>query len=465
MHLVIATPEYPPHSGGGIATFYRTLTPEYVKAGHRVTILVANPFSPDFADYEHDGVVVKCVPLEAVARRSDRLSHLSAAPVLRRWLGAARALADSAERVMPDIVETTDFAVAFAPFACRPGSAPVIVQMHGSIGQISEHEPVRGRDELDARMARVIEASLLPACDALQAYSPLNAAEWRGRLHSEVTFVPPALPIVARPMTLAGGQGSTGPGSVRPSTGPGRTATSEAALVVARVQPWKGPELLCRAVERLGTKARGLKIAWVGRDTPTYTDGHSFSGYLGQRYPRIWGRVIEPAGPKPPAEVQALQATARFVIVPSDWDTFNFTAAESMAAGRVVLCSDGVGASFLIRDGVNGLLFKSGDADSLCAALERAMQLTANEAAAVGETARSTVAEQLDPARVARTRVEHACAVAASGRKPSSVPAWLAEFVDTDGDRPADHEFLANVSIRDLSRHLARRLRDRMFGA
>jgi hypothetical protein len=159
-----------------------------------------------------------------------------------------------------------------------------------------------------------------------------------------------------------------------------------------------------------------------------------------------------------------MQAAASLVVVPSAWDTFNFTVAEAMAAGRVVVCSDGAGAGFLIRDGVNGFLFGAGNAGSLCGALQRALALGPFEALRVGEAARQTVAEQLHPARTARARLDRLCALAARGRPfPAAIPDWLKQFVDGDAGRSAGYDFLANVGIRDLSRHLARRLRDRVL--
>ncbi len=447
MHLVIVTPEYPPHAGGGILKFYRVLAPRYAAAGHRVTVLVANPFHDRVADYEHNGVVVRSVPRQTVRTCASRFPHLSAAPLLRQWLGAASAAAREAFDCSPDVIEATDFGVMFAPLLIREERPPVIVQMHGSLGQISIREPVLPRDELDLALARVVEASLLPVADEIQAYGRLNCEEWSRRLQADCAFIPPALD---QSLSRVGhrASGAAGP-----------------ALVVARVQPWKGPELLCEAVGRLGLSRDALSVEWVGRDTATAPGGGSLSAHLAARYPDVWGRSIHAVGPQAPDEVWAKQQAARFVIVPSAWDTFNLTVAEAMAAERVVVCSDGVGASFLIRDGANGFLFKAGDADSLAGVLRRVLDLSAAELGAIGEAAQSTVVRELDPDRIACERLGRMQAlVSSTTRRIRPVSDWLAGFVDGSGDRRADSGFLHSVSIREITRHVVGRLHGRLLG-
>ena len=115
------------------------------------------------------------------------------------------------------------------------------------------------------------------------------------------------------------------------------------ALVVGRIQTWKGPALLCEALRSLPETFPTVR--WVGRDTATAPGGGSLSSHLASRYPDVWGRRIVAGGQRPFDEVQQAMASARVVIVPSSWDVFNLTAAEAMSAGRVVVCSSGAGAT------------------------------------------------------------------------------------------------------------------------
>ncbi len=61
------------------------------------------------------------------------------------------------------------------------------------------------------------------------------------------------------------------------------------------------------------------------------------------------GGTVEPQ--QPFEQTARLQAQAAFMVVPSLWDTFNFTCVEAMWSGRPVICSRGAGASELIEDG------------------------------------------------------------------------------------------------------------------
>ena len=438
MHIAIVTPEFPPHTGGGILKYYAVLADALVAAGATVTVLVATPFSA-YPDYEtSSGVRVRFVPLADVERHTARLTHLAPAPLLRRWIGASLAAADALAAITPavDAVEAVDFGLGYAALLCRTDRPPVLVRMHGSLGQISEHEPTAPGMELDAALSRLGEALLLPHAERLVAYSPANAAEWSARLGMDVGFIPPPLVL-------------SDPAPPSPSDFTG--------LVAARIQTWKGPELLCRALATLGAQLpHDLKIAWAGRDTATAPDGGSLSEWLGRTYPQVWGTRVVPIGPQPPDVVASLRASVRYVVVPSEWDTFNYTLAESMADGAVSISSTGVGGSYLINEGKNGFTFPNGDAGACGRLLLTVHALTAAERHVVGDAARATIAQHLAPASVAAQSLTALRALS----KPATVPGpWVRTFFDRltadQGDAAA---FLETVSITSLARHLGSRL-------
>jgi glycosyltransferase involved in cell wall biosynthesis len=440
VRILIATPEFPPHAGGGITRFYATLAPALAAQGCTVQVIVAAPFSDDFDGYQRDGVTVHCVPQARMRARARALAQFSAASTYRRWLGAAWAAADLAVELGPfDAVEVTDFGLTFVPFVLEP-VAPTLVQCHGSLGQISEHEPRAAELDLDFALSRVTEATLLPLADGLQTYGSPNAAEWSARLGRSVDVVPPPLDAEAAP----NGRGS-------------------GALVVARVQAWKGPEVLCRAL-RLVPASLLPQVTWIGRDTRSAPLGGSLTTHLQEAYPDVWGPRVSAIGALPFEDVQKRIAGARLVIVPSEWDVFNIAAAEAMSAGRVVICSDAAGASDLIADAENGFLFRAGDAEALAGALVRAASLTDAEAAAVGSRARATVLARLSPALIAAGRVARFQALAAASRSRPAVPDWVHGFFRESGSTEAGLAFLDQVSLRDLSRYWRRRARGKVLG-
>lgn len=64
------------------------------------------------------------------------------------------------------------------------------------------------------------------------------------------------------------------------------------------------------------------------------------------------------------------------VILPSLMENFSNACVESMALGKLVIGTDGVSFEQLISDGVNGLLCKPGDSNSLFEAIKRLMELS-----------------------------------------------------------------------------------------
>lgn len=437
MRVLIVTPEYPPHSGGGILRYYHALAPALVRQGCDVTVLVAAPTSPDFVERTESGVRVIPVPIDSVNARESGLAQFSAAPVFRRWLAGGLAAAECARSLGDfDAIETADFGLGFMPFVLAAGVPPVNVQLHGSMGQIADHEPPRPDRLLDHALMRLAELTVLPAAEGLQTYASSNASEWQRRLNRPVEICPP--PFVSERVT-------------QPDSPPSRDG-----VVVGRIQAWKSPAVLCEALEQ--TAAPG-SIRWIGRDTPTAADGGSLSESLARQFPTVWGERVRPVGPLPYDETQRQIQSARFVVVPSTWDVFNLTAVEAMANGKVLICSTGAGASDLIDDAVNGFTFNAGDARGLASALTAVAGLDDRELREVGDAARATVERVLNPDAIAAGRVEWYTRLRRVRRhRPAD---WVGETF-TGATGPVGTEFLDQLGVRDLSAYLGRRLRDRI---
>jgi glycosyltransferase involved in cell wall biosynthesis len=433
MKLLFVVPEYGPSVTGGIATFYRHLLPALVRRGHAAHVVLADN-GPGPAPAPPPGVTLARVGHKAIDAESGRFDALAAVPVLQRRLARAWAawrLAGEGEGF--DLVETADFGTLFAPWAALPSGPPVLVQLHASNGQIMTHDPIAG-DELEACVARLVEASLLGRADELQSYGGPNAREWAGRLGREVVHLWPAWRAEGEP-------------------GPATLPEGVEGLVVGRVQCWKGPEVLCQALRRLGPNAP--VIGWVGDDTHYRHGGRWTSQHLAATYPDVWGRKLLPLGRRLPAEVAALQAAARFVVVPSTWDVFNLVAAEAMGRSRVVVCSEGAGAAELIRDGENGFRCLAGDAAALADRVRVAHGLGDAERRQVGEAARETVVKELDPDRIAAQRLARYEALVS--RRPQRRGPDLSGLFGTGELLEEPLAFLDRMPLRRLVRYSFRR--------
>ena len=123
----------------------------------------------------------------------------------------------------------------------------------------------------------------------------------------------------------------------------------------------KGVDLLLAAFQRLGESARLLLI---GREA-------ELPALLAPLPLAVRERIVY-AGFQPPEELPRLFAQADVFVLPSRYDGWGVVVNQAIGAGLPVVCSDMVGAGHdLVEDGVNGLKFRVGDADSLAEKMER----------------------------------------------------------------------------------------------
>lgn len=438
MKLLFLLPEYVTNAGGGIITFYRHFLPLLAAQGYTVKVIVGSGVAASYvpAPTMVDGVSVEMLDHALLDQYHARFVRYAALPGLRCHLAGAWAMWEQAGRGEGyDLVEAADWGLLFLPWVVEQGP-PAVVQLHGSIGQIDLHDPVRG-EEVQGNLVRMIERAGVAQANGAQAYSQANADLWQRQTGRTVDRILPAWqPLLA------------------PDVSPQKTARG---LVVGRVQRWKGPEVLCQALRLLGAKAP--LIDWMGRDTPYESRNIKTSDHLRQNWPDIWGKVLTHQLQQPFEQTARLQAAAAFMVVPSLWDTFNFTCVEAMGAGTPVICSTGAGASELIQDGVNGFVFENGNAESLTAAIERLLSLSETERRELTEAGRQTVLRELDPVEVCSQRLaayEHVVRAGAGMALQSDD--WLR--LACEPGKAVGHEsldFLDHLPLKSLVEYSARR--------
>jgi glycosyltransferase involved in cell wall biosynthesis len=438
MNLLFVIPEYPPHSGGGIITFYKNLLPELVRQGHRVHAVVGSAFTSLLPPYEDEGVTVEFLDHAKVDSNLSLFGRFSAVPELQRHLSAAWTAFEQADHGAGfDVVETTDWGLLFVPWVVQLDTPPVVVQLHGSVGQIDYHDPKAG-NELLGILARLIESDVLALSDALQSYSRNNATFWSQATGNTTEYIPPAwISSLANQDYERENRG----------------------LVVARIQLWKGPIVLCEALRLLGDFAPDME--WAGRDFDYM--GSSMSEYLAAQYPDVWQTKIKTIGPQAALKIAELQSRADFVIVPSTWDVFNFTCIEAMGHGQIVICSDQAGASSLIQDGVNGLTFAGNNSASLAHTLERFLNLTDLEKTEMRAAAKQTVISELSPPRVAAERLKRYRDMPKNGKSVEGISEWLIDSVSPNSKSPNGSAFLDRLPLKELTRHVSQRALRKLY--
>ena len=445
MRVLFLTPEFD-GSGGGVFTYMRALLPALRELGLEPVVFEgsASNNTEDGVPIVVEGILVHKLQTARYKEWRARFAGLAAAPLLRSHLAAAWALWEQAGRGADfDVIEASDYGLLFVPPVVE-GRTPLLVQCHGSVGQLSMHDALPG-EELDGAIIRMIERAALASDGCrLHTFSAMNAGFWEGETgravgHDAPGWAMPAAAAIASDMV------------------------SNRGLVVGRVQNWKGPHVLCGALRQLGSDAPS--VDWVGRDMPSRMPGLSIASELRRSFPDVWGVRITHRPPVDPPSVVRLQAQALFNLVPSTWDVFNFTVVEGLASGRPTIVSSGAGASELIEDGRSGYLFESGDAASLADAIRRVVSETPERLRAVGSAGRELVTNRLDPLASARDRRElytETIARHAINGTARPIDGWLADICR--GRVPAGEEygFLSRVPLSVLWRHVMARLRSRI---
>jgi glycosyltransferase involved in cell wall biosynthesis len=149
-------------------------------------------------------------------------------------------------------------------------------------------------------------------------------------------------------------------------------ASSGYLLFHGRLDPTKGLPVLLAAVAQLPKDAPPLLIAGAGQD-PDYADelrARAAALKLGDR--------VNFLGYVPPDKVPELIIGARITIQPSAWfENMPHSVIESLACGVPVITSEIGTISCQLQDGVDSLLFKTGDATDLA---EKVSRLCADDA-------------------------------------------------------------------------------------
>jgi glycosyltransferase involved in cell wall biosynthesis len=444
MRILCVTPEYPPNYGGGIITFYKNLLSHFILAGYKVDVIVGSAVTSNLSSYEDGGIKVSFLDQRLVDSYVYKFERYKVMPELQRHLAAAWAIWEQAKCGHEyDLVEVTDWGMLFVPWIVSANSPPTVVQLHASIGQIDFYDP-QIDTLLQGNLVRLLESSLLSVADDLHTYSISNSVTWETLTNRKVKYIPPALTNNSTCVS---------------------TSRLDNGLVVGRIQYWKGVTVLCEALRLLEDKAPN--IDWIGRDTVYQEATGSMSAYLMQEYGDVWQKNINPIGTFTPEETLQRQAMAKFIVVPSIWDVFNFAGAEGMAQGKVVLCSQGAGVSDLIVNEVNGLLFKENDPKSLANCLETVMSWSPSKCEKVGAAAKETIEKTLAPELIAQKRIEAYKDLINRGKYPVKPNQWLVDAVSPHKRLDKPLAFLDRLPLRELvnytiNRSLTKALRKKL---
>lgn len=412
MKILFILPEYLPHSGGGISTYYQHYIQAIKPHCEKISVIVGSGYVQAYDQFDHDGVTVEYLKPDLFLQYSAMFSKYDLLPEFKNNIAAAWAMWEQAGQGKGfDLIECTDFGLSYIPWAIHHHK-PLITRLHGSSGQIALHEhPINGG--LMAEVYRQAELALLPLSDSLITYSLANQTFWNQMLNlKSVHHFRPVYSISSHPT----------PYEKRENFG----------LVTARVQRWKGPVQLSAALQLI--KSAPL-IKWIGRDMP-FNERMSTGAHLKTEFPTIWDKKIVPQLPLPNEEIKRIQQKAKFGIVPSTWDMFNFSCLEFLAAGTPVICAEEAGVSELIEHGKNGFKYPANDSEALGDCIRTVMELDEKSYHQIAQAGLDTVKTFLSATALNPAYLEHYKSVI-SNFKPTSSNVFL-----IDSYSPSDHRYL-----------------------
>jgi glycosyltransferase involved in cell wall biosynthesis len=136
-------------------------------------------------------------------------------------------------------------------------------------------------------------------------------------------------------------------------------------LYVGRLDGEKRLDVLLQAAARSPRRDFQLAIAGVGRDESMLQSRLEQSG--------LQGRAVL-IGFVPPSELPSLYNSADVFVMPSPEELQSIATLEAMACGKPVLAADARALPELVRPGVNGYLFRPGDALDAAARLDQILE-------------------------------------------------------------------------------------------
>lgn len=339
---------------------------ELQDAGWRTCVLL--PESGPAADlFEAAGTVVDVAPL-AVVRRG--LPRRAALPMAGRLLRPHARVFDAAQRFAPAVVYSNTSHIIDGPALARRLGTPHVWHVREI-----ERVPERWRRALGALLCSTGTVIVISRAVGLSLFGR-GIAYILGR---EVVVVPDGIEVSDFPQRLI-----TSPPSVR-------------LVLPGRFTPWKGQDLAVRAFAKVCSDHPSAELHIIGQAT-TEADRGWVSDVLEPLVERTDGVRITGAVADPSSMYDGALAVVQSSIRS---EPFGRTVLEGMASGVVPLVPDVGGPAEVVEHGVTGLLYRSGDEDSLADAMDHVLRLRVDELRAMTLAARLRVERTFTSARCA----------------------------------------------------------------
>jgi glycosyltransferase involved in cell wall biosynthesis len=349
LNVCIVSREFPPDTAfGGIGTFSVDTALMLKQHGHRVTVLSQSLSHTHTFDYQGVTVWKLKVPWPFGTYRFLPALILGFNYVVLRKLRRLHANAPF------DLVDAPDH-LAEGLSAALFTDLPVVTRLHTPFALLVDMGLNDYRKGPAYAFTRLAEKIAIARSDAV--YAPCLDLVRR----CQTLFSLPRIPakVFGYPLDLdlfaPAAQPSPSDGSIR-------------LLFLGRFEQRKGIETIVGALPQIVAKRPDAKLTMVGRDTPNMPGYSSAREYIERSLERA-GCLdhVEFRDYVPLEELPRIFHEHDIVWVPSLYDNYPIVGLEGMACGKPVVVADSGGLPEMVKDGVTGLVFQTGNADALAA--------------------------------------------------------------------------------------------------
>lgn len=192
--------------------------------------------------------------------------------------------------------------------------------------------------------------------------------------------------------------------------------SSRSFLWVGRLLPWKHPEHVVEAVRRLRDEGYEFDVTIIGMGELESQLKHMISQYDLENRIRLMGAM------KPQQVRRFMEEAGIFLFTSDRQEGWGAVLNESMNSGCAVIASHAIGsAPFLIKDGVNGLLYESNNVDMLYQQMKYLLEQPAKQEQ-LGRAAYGTITEEWNAEMAAMRLLQLAERILAGEKTPNIFP-------------------------------------------
>lgn len=393
MKVALLTPAWPgDHVANGIATYVANLAPALSARGLEVFVVAAETSARDEDGRVHVyEVAPEPMPLRAFGRLCDALTgglHSERLPAQ----AIVRAIRRLEREHGIDIVEMEE-SFGWCGWVAARCPTPVVARLHGpwflnGAGSDPHTRSFRRRVRREGQALARVHGISAPSRYVLE-----QTRSYYGTPLDEAVVVP-------NPLQPASDEDRWDPSACDPRT----------ILFVGRFDLHKGGDLAIEAFARIRAAVPDARLVFAGPDVGlTDGDGRRWQipEFVADRLPRAEDRAaLQWLGRQPAAAVRRLRREAAVTVVCSRWEVFGYTLAEAMGQGCPVVATATGGLLDLVRNGENGLLARSADADDLARAVVTLLR-DPRGAAELGRRAYESASQMLAPPTIADQTIAH----------------------------------------------------------